>query len=103
METDTFDDMLVEKNKYNKNHLSQYIIQLKSNNYTDANYRGDSNSISVSDSQWEEFISHNQDFANRLARDIIVKEFGKCSPIYDIVKRHLFGYYVNKTEYGMED
>ena len=30
-------------------------------------------------------------------------KFGKCSPIYDIVKRHLFGFYINKIEYCMED
>jgi len=33
--------MLDEKNKYNKNHLSQYIIQLKLNNYTDFKFQGD--------------------------------------------------------------
>jgi len=66
LETDIFDDMLDEKNKYNKNHLSQYIIELKLNNYMDFEFQGDPY-LSVSDPQGEEFISHNQDSSNKFA------------------------------------
>jgi len=101
LETDIFENMLDKKN--DKNQLSQYIIQLKLNdNINMMEYKGDSY-LSVFDPQQEDIISHDQNFSNQFARDIIDEEFGKCSPIYDIVKRHLFGFYVNKIEYCMED
>jgi len=65
--------MLDEKNEYNKNRLSQYIIPLKLNYDMNMKFQGDPYP------QEEEFISHDQDFSNQFVRDIVDEEFGKGS------------------------
>jgi len=55
LETDIFDDMLDEHEDYTKNHLSQYIIQLKLSNNMNIKFQGDPYP------QGDDFISHDQD------------------------------------------